>query len=53
MDLAIGMLTVSGNDAAYGAAVAIGGSEEEFAKLMNARVKRIGYGTYHFVTASG
>ena len=52
-DLAIGMLTVSGNDAAYGAAVAIGGSEEEFAKLMNARAKELGMEHTNFVTASG
>ena len=52
-DLAIGMLTVSGNDAAYGAAVAIGGSEEEFAKLMNARAKELGMENTNFVTASG
>ena len=52
-DLAIGMLTVSGNDAAYGAAVAIGGSEEEFAQLMNAREKELGMEHTNFVTASG
>ena len=44
------MLTVSGNDAAYGAAVAIGGSEEEFAKLMNARAKELGMEHTNFVT---
>lgn len=52
-DLAVGMLTVSGNDAAYGAAVAIGGSEEEFAKMMNAKAKELGMNDTNFVTASG
>lgn len=52
-DLAIGMLTVSGNDAAYGAAVAIGGSEEAFAEIMNARAKELNMHDTNFVTASG
>lgn len=52
-DLAIGMLTVSGNDAAYGAAVAIGGSEEIFAGMMNARAQELDMNDTNFVTASG
>ncbi len=52
-DLAVGMLTVSGNDAAYGAAVAISGSEEAFAQRMNARAKELGMENTNFVTASG
>ncbi len=52
-DLAVGMLTVSGNDAAFAAAVAIGGSEQDFAVLMNERAKEIGMEHTNFVTASG
>ena len=52
-DLAVGMLTVSGNDAAFAAAVAIGGSEQDFAALMNARAREIGMEHTNFVTASG
>ena len=40
--LAQGMLLCSGNDAANAAAIAIAGSTEEFAKLMNQRAKQIG-----------
>ena len=40
-DLCIGMLLPSGNDAANAAAVRIGGSIENFAKLMNSRAAEI------------
>lgn len=43
--LAQGMLLCSGNDAANAAAMAIAGSTEEFAKLMNQRAKQIGMKT--------
>lgn len=52
-DLAVGMLTVSGNDAANSAAIAISGSTEEFAKLMNQRAQELDMKNTHFVTPSG
>ncbi len=52
-DLASGMMTVSGNDAANAAAISIGGSYEEFACLMNNRAKAIGMNNTSFVTPSG
>lgn len=52
-DLAVGMMTVSGNDAANAAAIAMGGSKENFAKLMNSRAKQIGMKNTNFVTPSG
>lgn len=52
-DLAVGMLTVSGNDAANSAAIAMAGSKEEFAKRMNARAAELGMKDTHFVTPSG
>ena len=51
--LAQGMLLCSGNDAANAAAIAIAGSTEEFAKLMNQRAKQIGMKNTNFVTPSG
>lgn len=52
-DLAAGMMTVSGNDAANAAAIAIGGSFEKFAQLMNERAKALGMSNTNFVTPSG
>ena len=52
-DLAAGMMTVSGNDAANAAAVAIGCSKEGFALLMNKRAAEIGMNNTNFVTPSG
>ncbi len=52
-DLAAGMMTVSGNDSANAAAIAIGGSKEDFALLMNNRAKTIGMKDTNFVTPSG
>lgn len=51
--LAKGMLTVSGNDAANSAAIAIGGSIELFSDMMNEKAKQIGMNNTHFVTPSG
>ncbi|MBE6862529.1 MAG: D-alanyl-D-alanine carboxypeptidase [Ruminococcus sp.] len=51
--LCCGMLLPSGNDAANAAAVAVSGSIEEFAKLMNERAKQIGMTRTFFVTPSG
>jgi len=51
--LAKGMLTVSGNDAANSAAIAVAGSIELFSDMMNEKAKQIGMTNTHFVTPSG
>ena len=51
--LAKGMLSVSGNDAANSAAIAIGGSVEGFVGMMNEKARQIGMLHTHFVTPSG
>ncbi|QQK07199.1 D-alanyl-D-alanine carboxypeptidase family protein [Miniphocaeibacter halophilus] len=48
-----GLVIVSGNDAAYALAKTVGGSEEEFTKLMNEKAKEIGLEKANFVNASG
>lgn len=53
IELVYGMLLQSGNDAANTVAHVIGGSEEAFATMMNARAKEIGMKNTNFVTASG
>lgn len=52
-DLMTVMLVYSANDAAYSIACAIGGSEENFAELMNQKAARLGMEHSHFVNASG
>jgi D-alanyl-D-alanine carboxypeptidase len=52
-DVLRSMLMFSANDAATVLAIHISGSEEEFAKLMNARMKEIGAGNTHFCRPSG
>lgn len=52
-DLAVGMLMVSGNDAANSAAIAVGGTTEKFAAMMNAKAVALGMKDTHFVTPSG
>ena len=52
-DLAVGMMMQSGNDAANAAAIAISGSMEGFASLMNEKAAEIGMQDSHFVTPSG
>lgn len=52
-DLATGMMTVSGNDAANAAAISIAGSIEDFSVLMNKKAEEIGMSSSHFVTPSG
>lgn len=52
-DLAAGMLSVSGNDAANSAAIAVSGSLQKFAELMNAKAAALGMKDTHFVTPSG
>ncbi len=51
--LAAGMLLASGNDAANAAAIALGGTLENFAALMNARAEELGLSHTHFETPSG
>lgn len=51
--LAKGMLTVSGNDAANSVAIALAGSIEKFAEMMNNKAAQIGMKNTHFVTPSG
>ena len=52
-DLVGGMLMVSGNDAANAVALTVGGSTEDFAKLMNKKAAEIGLDDTNFVTPSG
>ena len=52
-NLAAGMLTCSGNDAANAAAIAICGSLDKFAEKMNSRASQLGVKNTHFVTPSG
>lgn len=51
--LAAGMLLHSGNDSAGAAAVRIGGTQEKFVELMNARAAALGLEDTHFDTPSG
>ena len=52
-ELIKGLIVQSGNDAAITLAEAIGGSEEGFAKLMNAEAKRLGMKNTHFDNSTG
>ncbi len=52
-DLLYGLMLPSGNDAACAIAYHISGSEEEFAKLMNAEAKRLGAVQTHYVNPHG
>ncbi|MDE6784590.1 MAG: D-alanyl-D-alanine carboxypeptidase [Ruminococcus sp.] len=51
--LCCGMLLPSGNDAANAAAVAVAGSIEKFADMMNKRAQELGLSKTYFVTPSG
>lgn len=51
--LAEGMLSVSGNDAANSAAIAVSGSIQQFAALMNQKAAQLGLSDTHYVTPSG
>ena len=53
LDMEIGMVVQSGNDAAIALAEHVAGSEDAFAQLMNAYAKRIGMNNSHFTNASG
>ncbi|MBP1730751.1 MAG: D-alanyl-D-alanine carboxypeptidase [Deltaproteobacteria bacterium] len=52
-DLIVGTMVESANDAAYTLAVAIAGSEENFADMMNEKAREIGALNTHFRNASG
>ncbi len=52
-ELIKGMMMISGNDAANAIAIAIGGSKEGFADMMNEKAYEIGMKDTHFVTPSG
>ena len=52
-DLLYGMLLPSGNDAAYAIAQAVAGSQEAFARMMNAKASEIGMADTHFVQGYG
>jgi D-alanyl-D-alanine carboxypeptidase (penicillin-binding protein 5/6) len=52
-DLIRGIFVDSGNDAAVALAEGIGGSEDNFATMMNAEAKKLGMTNSHFVNASG
>ena len=53
LDLLYGLMLRSGNDAAVALAEYVGGSIEEFAKLMNKKAIEIGLKNTHFVTPHG
>ncbi|VTU13443.1 MULTISPECIES: D-alanyl-D-alanine carboxypeptidase family protein [unclassified Variovorax] len=53
IDLLRGIIIQSGNDASKAIAEHMAGSEENFAKLMNAEAQRIGMTHTHFVNATG
>jgi D-alanyl-D-alanine carboxypeptidase (penicillin-binding protein 5/6) len=53
IDLIKGAMVKSANDAAYSLAVAIGGSEDRFAEMMNEKARLIGALDTHFRNASG
>ncbi len=53
LDLMYGMLLPSGCDAARAVAEQVGGSEEGFAALMNAKAQELGMTHSHFTNASG
>jgi D-alanyl-D-alanine carboxypeptidase (penicillin-binding protein 5/6) len=52
-DLLTGMLTVSGNDAAYALAEGVAGSPDDFVDLMNVKAAEIGLDDSHFASPNG
>lgn len=52
-DLLYGLMLVSGNDAAVALAEIIGGSQENFVKMMNEKAKELGCRNTHFVNPNG
>ena len=53
IDILRGIIVQSGNDASKAIAEHMAGSEENFAKLMNAEAQRLGMTHTHFVNATG
>ncbi len=53
IDLIEGAMVESANDAAYSLSVAVAGSEEKFAEMMNEKAREIGALDSHFENASG
>jgi D-alanyl-D-alanine carboxypeptidase (penicillin-binding protein 5/6) len=53
IDLIKGAMVESANDAAYSLSVAVAGSEERFAEMMNEKAREIGARDSHFENASG
>lgn len=52
-DLLHGLIIQSGNDAAVTLAIAVGGSEEQFADLMNKQATKLGLKNTHFMNSTG
>jgi len=52
-DLLTGLLTVSGNDAAYALAEGVAGSSDDFVAMMNAKAAEIGLDDSHFASPNG
>ncbi|MBI4754848.1 MAG: D-alanyl-D-alanine carboxypeptidase [Betaproteobacteria bacterium] len=52
-DLLRGMIVQSGNDASVALAEVVGGSEENFAQMMNREAQRLGLRNTHFTNATG
>jgi D-alanyl-D-alanine carboxypeptidase/D-alanyl-D-alanine carboxypeptidase (penicillin-binding protein 5/6) len=52
-DCVLGMIVLSANDAATVMAEALGGSEENFARMMTAKARELGMTSTNFVNASG
>jgi serine-type D-Ala-D-Ala carboxypeptidase (penicillin-binding protein 5/6) len=52
-DLLKGIIIQSGNDASIAMAECLGGTEEDFAKLMNVYAKRLGMNNTNFINSSG
>ncbi len=52
-DLLTGLLTVSGNDAAYALAEGVAGSPAAFVDMMNAKADEIGLSSSHFASPNG
>ena len=52
-DLLKGIIIQSGNDASIAIAECLGGTEEDFAKLMNVYAKRLGMNNTNFINSSG
>src|SRR5450631_3723016 len=53
MDLILGMIVQSGNDATIALAERIAGTEETFSQMMNANAQRLGMTGSHFENSSG